>query len=221
VLAKAGYGSRTHAEAMVRAGRLAVDGEAVVDPALAVGAASRITLDGRPLVEAPRRYFAYHKPADGSGVEAAVARLAEGAPGLEPVGRLDPRTSGLVLISNDHWWNAAIVSRRRLEREFVVRVQGELHDGEVSIMLGGMHLQSLGYVRPAAVQVLTRDPQATRLRLVLRGAKIRQVRGLFQSLRHDLLELAVVRIGVVRLGDLGLAQARPLTRAEVQAMQLG
>jgi 23S rRNA pseudouridine2605 synthase len=224
VVAKAGYGSRAHAEAMVCAGRVTVDGHAVVDPSLAVDATSRITLDGRQLVEAPRRYFAFHKPAraDGKGaVEAILPQLFAGLPGLEPVGRLDPRTSGLVLIANDHWWNAAILSRRQLEREFVVRVQGELCDAEVGIMLGGVHLHGMGYVRPIEVRVLARDAEATRLRLALRGTKIRQIRGLFQSLRHDLLDLAVVRIGVVRLGDLGQSQARPLTRAEVQAMQLG
>ncbi len=229
VLAKAGYGSRSHAEAMVRAGRLAVDGHATTDPALAVDASSRIVLDGRPLVEAPRRYFAYHKPAQTVGgpadgrvaSEAIPAQFVADTPGLEPVGRLDPRSSGLVLISNDHWWNAAIVGRRRLEREFVVRVQGELRDAEVGIMLGGLHLQGMGYIRPHEVRVLARDAEATSLGLTLRGAKIRQVRGLCQSLRHELLELAVVRIGVVRLGELGSSQARPLTRAEIQAMRLG
>jgi 23S rRNA pseudouridine2605 synthase len=224
VVAKAGYGSRAHAEDMVRAGRVTVDGHPVVDPSLAVDATSRITLDGRPLVEAPRRYFAFHKPAQVEGQGAVAALLPQvggGVQGLEPVGRLDPRTAGLVLFSNDHWWIAAILSRRRLEREFVVRAQGELSDGEVSIMLGGLHLQGMGYVRPIAVRVLARDADTTRVRLVLRGAKIRQVRQLFRSFRHELLELAVVRIGIVRLDDLGPSQTRPLTRAEVQAMQIG
>ncbi len=234
VVAKAGYGSRAHAEAMVRAGRFTVDGLPVADPGLAVDATSRIALDGRPLVEAPRRYFAYHQPAlvgdhavdrertaGACAASALPSHLAERGPGLEPVGRLDPRSSGLVLVSNDHWWNAAIVNRHRLEREFVVRVQGEIRDAEVSIMLGGMHLQGMGYVRPHEVRVLTRDAEATRLRLTLRGAKIRLVRGLVQALRHELLELAVVRIGVVRLGDLGRGDARPLTRAEIQGLRLG
>jgi pseudouridine synthase len=205
-----------------------------VDPGLAVDATSRIALDGRTLVEAPRRYFAYHQPAlspgnqvdhrprgAGRAASALPPPLTESVPGLEPVGRLDPRSSGLVLVSNDHWWNAAIAGHRRLEREFVVRVQGEVRDADVSIMLGGMHLQGMGYLRPSQVRVLNREAEATRLVLVLRGAKIRQVRGIFQSLRLELLELAVVRIGAVRLGTLGLSQMRPLSRAEIQAMLLG
>jgi pseudouridine synthase len=126
-----------------------------------------------------------------------------------------------VLIANDHWWHAAILSHRRLEREFVVRVQGLLSDAEMSIMLGGLHLQGMGYIRPLEVRLLARDGDVTRLRVTLRGAKIRQVRQLFQSFRHELLELAVVRIGIIRLGELGPSQARPLTRAEVQGMRLG
>ena len=234
VVAKAGYGSRAHAEAMVRAGRITVDGVTVADPGLAVDTTSRITLDGRQLVEAPRRYFAFHMPAQitsysagrgparvRTGTWVLPPQVCESGPGLEPVGRLDPRSSGLVLVSNDHWWNAAIAGHRRLEREFVVRVQGEVRDADVSIMLGGMHLQGMGYIRPSQVRVLTREAEATRLALVLRGAKIRQVRGIFQSLRLELLELVVVRIGAVRLGELGLSQTRPLSRAEIQAMLLG
>ena len=235
MVAKAGYGSRARAEAMVRAGRITVDGVAVTDPALAVDATSRIALDGRQLVEAPRRYFGVRqaradhqpepadlRPAPGKPVAGVLPpQLSESVPGLEPVGRLDPRSSGLVLVSNDHWWNAAIASHRRLEREIVVRVQGEIRGADVSIMLGGMHLQGMGYIRPNQVRVLTRGAEATRLGLVVRGAKIRQIRGIFQSLRLELLELAVVRIGAVRLGELGQSQMRPLSRAEIQAMLLG
>lgn len=221
MVAKAGYGSRAHVEDMVRAGRLAVDGIQVLDPGVAVDETSRIQLDGLPLVEAPRRYFACHKSAStapGTTFDEIMARLAAGGPGLEPVGRLDPRTTGLVLVSNDHWWNSDILSRRRLEREFVVDVQGKFGDAELGIMLGGLHLQGMGYIRPVEARLMERDAAATRLRLVVRGAKIRQVRQIFHSFRHELLALTVTRIGVVRLGDLGPAQARPLTRAEVQGM---
>lgn len=222
VVAKAGYGSRARAEAMVREGRLAVDGQVVSDPGHAVDATSHIALDGSPLVEAPRRYYAFHKQAtaeDAAALAWVLPRLPDDVPGLEPVGRLDRRTAGLVLLSNDHWWNTAIQSRRRLEREFVARVRGELNDAELGIIRGGLQLQGMGHVRPLEVQVLARDAAATEVRLALRGAKIRQVRQLFVSFRHEVLDLAVVRVGAVRLGDLPAGRFRPLTRAEIQAMR--
>ena len=61
-LARAGYGSRNRAAEIVRSGRVRLDGKVVVDPSAPVGPQQAIELDGKPLVEATRRYFALHKP---------------------------------------------------------------------------------------------------------------------------------------------------------------
>ncbi len=61
-LARAGYGSRNRTAEIVRSGRVRLDSKVVVDPSAPVEPQQTIELDGKPLIEAMRRYFAFHKP---------------------------------------------------------------------------------------------------------------------------------------------------------------
>ena len=109
VIARAGLASRREAEAWIAAGRVAVNGEAVVSPAINVTPRDRIAVDGRPLPPRERtRLFLYHKPrglltthADPAGRPTIFTVLPEGLPRLVSVGRLDLNTEGLLLLTND------------------------------------------------------------------------------------------------------------------------
>ena len=62
-IARAGLCSRRDAERLIAAGRVALGGKVVRDPAINVDGASIITVDGAPLpAEAPTRLWRYHKP---------------------------------------------------------------------------------------------------------------------------------------------------------------
>src|SRR5438105_9504003 len=108
-MARAGLCSRREAEAWIGAGRVAVNGVVVASPALNVGAADRITVDGAPLPARERtRLFLYHKPrglvtthADPQGRPTIFAGLPRNLPRLISVGRLDLTTEGLLLLTND------------------------------------------------------------------------------------------------------------------------
>jgi 23S rRNA pseudouridine2605 synthase len=221
-LAKAGYGTRAATDALVRSGRVAVDGTVIHDPAQPVGPESRIELDGEPLLEVVRRYFAFHKPlrvifrrGEQGGERLVQDFLPRDVPGLRPAGRLDAQTSGLVLVSNDAAWIDLAVISRGLEREYRVEVAGALGDLEVGLVSSGIHLHNLGFIRPKRVEVLRRDDEYTELSLVFTHGRNRQVRRMFRSLRHEVRSLRRVRIGAVTLGNLPPGQLRPLTRAEI------
>ncbi len=210
----------------MRQQRVTVNGAVVADPAYAVDRGDELGLDGRPLVEAPRRYFAFHKPRQldirggASGSDPLFGYVPSEIPGLEAVGRMDARVSGLVLVSNDNWWNAAVATRRKLERAFEIRVSGTLGDAELSVIQNGMHLPCLGYIKPVSARILGVEAQQTLLRISVRGGKIRQLRRLFTSLRHEVTDLQQVQVGVVKIGALVPGQVRPLTRAEIRGLEL-
>src|SRR5439155_387297 len=102
-LARAGVTSRRKAEALIRAGRVRVDGQLAtlgmsVDPAR-----QRVTLDGRAVRPGPVTWLALNKPVgyvvsrkDPEG-RRTVFELVPKVPGLTYVGRLDVMTSGLLL----------------------------------------------------------------------------------------------------------------------------
>ncbi len=227
-IAKAGWATRAQAESMVRVGRVRVNGRVERDPCVGVAADADIRVDGRRLVEAERRYFAWHKPAHlaaGPGERDRRRVVPEGLPpgmlGLRVAGRLDAETTGLVLMSNDAMWNANATGGAGLEKEYLVRIAGSFSELEFDLLTAGLHIPKLGFVRPLTARVEERGEDWTALRLVMLEGKNRQIRRLFQTLRHDVLALQRVRVGPVALGDLPPNRVRPLTEPEVQAIRRG
>lgn len=225
-IAKSGRASRAQAEAMVRSGRVKVDGKVVFDPAHPVGPETAVMVDGEPLSEVERRYFAFHKPLHVVTTAAERERrramgdfFPPGIPGLRPAGRLDAETSGLVLVSNDAIWNDNAAGGAGFEKEYLVKVSGALNQLELDVLSAGLHIPKVGFVRPLNLSVVAASEEETALRVVTRDGKNRQIRRLFSVLRHEVLSLHRVRIGPVSLGDLPPGGMRPLTAAEVEQIR--
>jgi 23S rRNA pseudouridine2605 synthase len=225
-IAKAGYATRSQADAMVRSGRVQVDQIQVTDPSVPVGPQSVIRLDGQPLVTMARRYFALNKPvrvatstADRGGRRHVTEFFPPEIPGLRPAGRLDANTEGLLLISNDSGWNALAASAAGLEKEYEVSIGGRMSELEARIITAGMHLPNLGFIRPVELEVLAGGDSDSKLRLVIVEGKNRQVRRIFSSLRHNVLGLRRVRIGPITLGNLPPGRFRSLTSEEIACIR--
>jgi len=227
VLAKAGYGARPRAEQLVRTGRVTVAGRAVRDPGQPVRPEDEIPLDGAPLREVARAYLVLHKP---RGVDCQerhhshrwVGDLLPGdLVGLEPAGRLDTRARGLLLVSNDLWWNARVAGSEALERRYEVVVRGQVNSIALELVRGGVSLPSQGMFRPQRVRVLLEDARQTVLEVVVRGGHHRQVRAVFTTLRHDVLSLSRTGLGPVDLGELVPGAHRALTATEVSRLVPG
>lgn len=221
-LAKAGYGTRAQTAEIVRSGRIVVEGETVSDPALAVGPDTEILMDGSPLVEAVRRYFAFHKPlrvvcrrGDPRGRKLVADFLPADIVGLQAAGRLDGATSGLLLISNDNPWNGVAETARGLDREYYAKVTGKFTEMERTIVTAGTYLQQHGAFRPQSIEILNQAGNTTELRIVVKRGANRLVRLVFRSLRLEVTTLRRVRIGEIALGDLAPGSLRALSPAEV------
>lgn len=225
-LMKAGYGTRKQTEAMVLSGRLAVDGKPVRDPRAMVKPDSVILLDGSPLPLLERCYFAFHKPLrvvctaiDGPGSKLVDVYLPKDPPGLQPAGRLDGRTMGLMLVSNDQAWNNLITQSAALEQEYRVQIEGVLTDQEIAIITAGIHLPKVGVLSPVSLKVVEQLNNRTVVALVVKGGKVRQIRRVFATLRHKVLVLRRVRLGEIRLGEMFPGEVRPLHQAEVEKIR--
>jgi 23S rRNA pseudouridine2605 synthase len=225
-LQKAGCGTRAVTEEMVVSGQVAVDGAVVRDPRAAVDPEQQITVDGRDLDTIGYRYFAFHKPArvvcaavDGPDRRRVEEFLPRDVPGLRAAGRLDAKTTGLLMISNDPAWNELAAGGARLEQEYRLQVEGDLTEMEIGVITAGVHLPNLGLFRPLSVRIVEKMNGATVLTMVLREGKVRQVRRMFDTLRHKIILLRRIRVGEIRLGDLAAGALRPLTGQEVQGVR--
>jgi 23S rRNA pseudouridine2605 synthase len=227
ILARAGFGSRRACEEFIRQGRVSVNGEIADLGQKADPSRDRITLDGKPVSVADQyTYVALHKPrgilsdeGDGSGRLTTVLDLVSLPARLFPVGRLDLRSEGLVLLTDDGDLAYRLTHPRfGHEKEYHALVEGEPGEAALKNWRRGVFLDGRR-TAPAQVSVLRREKGETWLRVVLREGRKRQIRRVAAMLGHPVHRLIRVRIGPLRLGDLPPKQWRRLTGSEVEALR--
>jgi 23S rRNA pseudouridine2605 synthase len=240
VIANAGIASRRGGDDLVHAGRVTVDGRPAIVGEQVDPETQRVEVDGAPLpaFAGPRSYWALNKPA---GVVSTVRdRHAERTvmdflpPGvrrssrLYPVGRLDEESEGLLLFTDDGAWADLLLHPRYgVEREYMVGLDRSLMKAQKIALRNGIELEEglarvdhLDDVTPAQVRNLTLlleppHPELRWYRVVLAQGWKRQIRRMFEAVEMPVRRLVRVRVGTLKLTDLGPGQARRLTRPEV------
>lgn len=213
VLAQAGFGSRREMEEWIASGRLTVNG-AVAGLGVRVGAGDRIQLDGRPLrlkleqETALPRILLYHKQ-EGEIVSRddpqGRASVFDNLPKLRgqkwiAIGRLDFNTSGLLIFTTSgELANRLMHPRFEVEREYAVRVQGEMSPEQIRQMTReGIELDD-GGVRFEQVRDEGGEGFNHWYRIVLKEGRNREVRRTFEALGLPVSRLIRVRFGIVHL----------------------
>lgn len=232
-LARAGIGSRRACDALIRAGRVRVDGQAVSDPATRViPGEAQIEVDGEPLPDAEaQRYYALHKPRgvvstarDDRGRRTVVDFLPPEAGRCVPVGRLDRESEGLLLLSNDGpLIDGLLHPRREIPRTYLAELVGRPSDETLNAMFEGVEAED-GMLR--AKPRRSKRPgrslpagETSWLRLTLQTGRKREVRRLCEALGHPVVRLRRTGFGPILLRDLAPGQIRPLTRREVRLLR--
>ena len=183
----------------------------------------KVTVDGRPVEPAHEwTYLMMNKPVgvltsvgDDRGRETVTDRLPERAPRVFPVGRLDLDSRGLVLLTDDVELAGRVMHPRyHVEKEYRVVIAGRPGEDAIRRLSEGMVVRGERFA-PAEARVLERSTSETRLSMVLREGRKREVRRLWRALGHRVLDLQRVRVDGLELGDLEEGAVRPLRADEV------
>lgn len=181
-LARAGVASRRHAEELIAAGRVAVNGVVVTEMGAKVDPdADTVAVDGAAVkLPAEQATFMLHKPAgfvttmsDPQG-RPTVAVLMDDAlaahPSLFPVGRLDADTTGLLLFTTDGALGHGLLHpRRHVEKTYLALVEGRLNEYDLRRLREGVVLDD-GPTLPAGARVLAGDEAHRAADLIGSGA---------------------------------------------------
>ncbi len=225
-LARAGVASRRRAEALIRAGRVRVDGRVLTLGARVDPTRQRVTVDGRALAPPRRAWFALHKPIgyvvsrrDPEG-RRTVFDLLPNVPGLTYVGRLDVMTSGLLLLTTDGAAAHRLTHPRfAVSRVYRLRAHGA-DPAAAGAALGRGSVIDGRRVVPSDVRVRAAGG-GVEVDLTLREGRHRIVRRLAESVGLRVEALHRVAYGPVRLGRLAVGQYRPLRPGEISAIERG
>ncbi len=227
-LARAGLCSRRDAERWITEGRVRVNGKTIASPALDVGPADRIEVDGKPLPDAePIRLWRYHKPRglvtthrDPDGRPTVFEKLPPEMPRVVSIGRLDLNTEGLLLLTND----GALARHLELPatgwlRRYRVRAHGSVDQAALDKLKDGVTIEGVRY---GPVEATVDRPQGANvwLTIALREGKNREVRKILNNLGLDVNRLIRVSYGPFQLLELAPGTVETVRR-KVIADQLG
>jgi 23S rRNA pseudouridine2605 synthase len=135
---------------------------------------------------------------------------------LYPVGRLDIDTTGLLLLTNDGDLTFRLTHPRfEYEKEYLAAVKGRLNNEDKQQLERGILLED-GLTSPAKIKEITLPPY--NYSIIIHEGRKRQVRRMFERVKHTVTSLKRIRIGNLRLGDLKEGEARPLTSGELAAL---
>lgn len=210
LMALAGLGSRRDMEEMIASGRVTINGETAKVGA-GVTQYDIVRVDSRPLKlnfepELPQ-VLIYHKPEgeivsqdDPEGRASVFDKLPRIKQGKWiAIGRLDINTSGLLIFTNSgELANRFMHPRYEVEREYAVRIFGELTEGQMLTLTQGIELED----GPASFDSIS--PQGGEganhwYQVIIREGRNREVRRLFEAFQLPVSRLMRVRFGPVNL----------------------
>lgn len=213
VLAQAGLGSRREIEEWISAGRVTVNG-AVATLGVRVVDGDKVMVDGRIIKlhleeeQALPRVLIYHKQ-EGEIVSRddpkGRANVFDSLPKLRgqkwvAIGRLDFNTSGLLIFTTSgELANRLMHPRFEVEREYAVRVQGEMTTEQMKQMTRqGLELED-GVVKFDSLTDEGGEGFNHWYRIVIKEGRNREVRRTFEAMQLPVSRLMRVRFGIVNL----------------------
>ncbi|MCX6109450.1 MAG: pseudouridine synthase [Proteobacteria bacterium] len=235
-LSQLGIASRREAETWISEGRIAVNGQVVTELGRKIDPQQdQVTVNGKLVGSSvpPRVYWLLNKPD-----EVLTARSDEfqrqtiydlpkisKVPFLvSPVGRLDYRTEGLLLLTNDGELASRLTHPRfEIPRQYHVLIIGRLSHEEEQAIIHGVELEDGKSGRAEVRYAHGKNLGASRgswYAITVFEGRNRLVRRLFEHLNHKVVRLIRVAYGEVRLPeDLEPGDYRQLTSAEIKALK--
>ena len=224
-LCDSGAGPRSQVKALLKAGRVTVDGQVERDNGRKIDpAAQTIALDGEVLGGKRRIVAMLNKPAgfvtatedpmDRTVMELLPVSLR--AMDVKPVGRLDKATEGLLLFTNDGDLLHRLISpKKEVPKVYYARHEGEATAEDAEAFEAGLILRDGTACLPAKLEPL--GPGES-LITVCEG-KYHQVRRMMASRGMTVLYLERRQEGSLTLGDLPRGNVRELTEIEIMSLE--
>lgn len=218
-ISQAGIASRRHAEELILAGKVKVNGEVIkvlgtkVDPSK-----DQVLVNGKKIKSEKLVYLVLNKPKrylttrDDPKRRKTVFNLipADLKTVVWPVGRLDFNTEGLLILTNDGDLTQALTHpSSEHEKEYEVIIDKELSEGRIHKLETGVELDGR-MTSPAKVRA-----QGLVVYITIHEGWNRQIRKMFSVLGYTVRNLKRIRIGKFKIGNLKVGEYQYVKKGEL------
>lgn len=221
-LAEFGIGSRRAIDKMIEEKRIKVNG-VLAESGIKVDKSDKISVNGKLLEFEKKKkvYFMLNKPkrvlstAKDERGRKTVVDLIDTKERIFPIGRLDYDTEGLLLLTNDgEIFNKVIHPRTEVYKTYLVEARGNINMTTLNKLKRGIMLDDK-MTLPAKAKILLADERHTELHFAIKEGRNRQVRRMFESVGHPVINLKRIMLGELNLEGLEVGEYRPLTKKEI------
>jgi len=234
-IAELGLASRREAERWIAAGRISVNGKIVQEMGTKIDPETdKISLDGKLYRKKvpPRVYWLFNKPdklLTARPTETEPKKTIYDVPSLKkltfmisPVGRLDFRTEGLLLLTNDgELANRLCRPEYKVPRRYAVCVKGKLKATDLQTIKKGVELED-GVVKNVRIQLAEGRAagKGSWYFVTVEEGRNRLVRRIFEHFELEVTRLIRIGFGDISLDDdLPAGEYRQLTNAEIKYLK--
>lgn len=211
--------SRREADKLIKDGKVKVNGEIIINPAIQVGENDKIICDIEDYknekiyikLNKPVGYVVSNNKKEGKPI---YKLLDEKLKKLYPVGRLDKDSKGLILFTNDGIFSRKIIGEEsECEKEYYVKLEGNISDGALKKLEFGISLDGKK-LKPAIVKRVSKNS----FNIILKEGRNRQIRRMCEKIGFEVILLKRLRISNIYLNDLQEGKFEYLTKDEINSI---
>ncbi|WP_288680584.1 pseudouridine synthase [uncultured Brachyspira sp.] len=211
--------SRREADKLIKDGKVKVNGEIIINPAIQVRENDKIICDIEDYknekiyikLNKPVGYVVSNNKKEGKPI---YKLLDEKLKKLYPVGRLDKDSKGLILFTNDGIFSRKIIGEEsECEKEYYVKLEGNISDGALKKLEFGISLDGKK-LKPAIVKRVSKNS----FNIILKEGRNRQIRRMCEKVGFEVILLKRLRISNIYLNDLQEGKFEYLTKDEINSI---
>ena len=222
-LAEQGIASRRHADEMISAGRVKINGNLATLGA-SVEDGDEVLLDDAPILTAEKKeeYYIMNKPkgvictvSDDRGRKTVMDLLPDGVGRVFPVGRLDYETEGLLILTNDGDLAFRLTHpTSEIPKTYLVRVAGTLTEKDLNPIRSGVELDGV-ITKKCKAHIVETNKAYTKVHITITEGRNRQVRRMFECIGRTVEFLKRISIGKLKIGGMDRGAVRALSEEEI------
>ena len=208
-IAECGIASRRDAEVLIKSGRVSVNGKVIDTPVFFVGENDNVCVDGHQIDNKKEtELYMFHKPIntmtttkDPENRKTIYDVLDKKYRNLKYIGRLDFKTTGLLLLTNDgNLARQMSLPKNQIERTYIATVDKFTERG-LDMARRGVTVDGIKY-RPMKIEVIDEH----NLKMMVVEGKKNEIRIVLKHIGSPVVNLHRVSYGPLRLGNLGVGK---------------